>query len=771
MLEEFNEKDIVDGCYIVPNDVVEIGARAFCYHRNFKKVIIPSSVKKIGNNAFKACYDLEEVELNDGLIEIGDQAFSRTSIKTIKIPESVEDIGEYCFLNCGKLISLELPKNIKYLGRALFENCDLLKKVNLPENIEILPHSFFRYCTSLKNVKLPHGLKKIESMAFRECSSLKQIIFPETVSDIEASAFYNCLSLTNVVWPPKLKVLKYYTFGNCCSLEKIRLPENLEAIEENAFSDCKLLHKIKFPASLKTIAYNAFSHTPLKKVIINDKEIGLTRVQANRFGCFYPFFNYATKNNCFIPKTNEIIYKTKDEEIENFYKYSKDWKKILDRYLELQKEYAEHNCLNINSGEVTANLYQVCVVLGLFQNLTKQKRKELNDFIEKNILPINPEDLHRLYSGLETEVYGYNKEFAEFYIKNYQQPMYDKEGNVLYFMEEVESYYDDEDDYDRYYDGEDEEDETDLDDEVVDEEICFDPEEVEIIDYVEQAYNNWEQVKEVFPNKTVLNHREHASENNNLTVDDIIHALNNTEYDNIHEGNEDMAEIVGYYGYDQEDFERLQSWWDLGKKITPEDKSLKLSADNESYKISYELMRNDDEEILILGEKTNCCQTVNDAGSECVKYGVMKPNSGFIKFSYNGRIIGQSWVWHNKRTKTVCLDNIEIPTLWKKKIKKHKSLEQDFLDCLHRLADSFVKNMNIDRVTIGAGYNDLSVVTNLDIITGNISPTPDDYHGYTDAEITQFILYDKTLNKNRGVTKTEDGNISFEIGSINEATF
>jgi len=767
VLERFNSKDLVDGCYTVPDDVVEIGNFAFYDNKDIKKIIIPSSVKKIGLNAFRDCRYLKEVIFNEGLVRIGQDAFYYSGVEEINLPETVESIGAGAFSHCIDLKSCHLPKKIVFLGNSILSHCILLSKVNIPENLAILPDYCFSECKNLKNIVLPENLQAIRDYAFFSCDRLEHIRIPNSVNYIGNNAFDICEGLTQIRLPDNLKVLNHYVFRRCWELERVKLPVNLEEIK-CSFSYCKNLQKIIIPKSVEKIDKHAFYSSHLREITINNKKVSLSSQQANLLGIYFPFYNYATKNNLFIPKNKEIILKTKDEEVENFYKYSTIWGKILDRYLELQKESIEQLTVSMQVDEIVSNLYQISVVLGLFQNLSVAKRKELNHFLEKNILTINPLDLHRVFGGLETEIHGYNKEFAEFYMKNYTPPVYDNEGNVLYFMEAVEDYYDDEDDYDEYYDGEDEEDETNLEDEV--EEDCFDPNEVEIISYVEQAYNNWDLVKEAFPNKTVLNHRERASENNNLTLEDVIHALNCIEYENVHEGNEEMAERVSKYGYSQDEFEQLQAWWELGKTIVKE-RTLTLNQDNNENIVRYELLDNDDEEILILGEETNCCQTVNDAGRECLKYGVTKNNSGFIKFSYKGRIIGQSWVWYNKKTKTVCLDNIEIPTLWIKQIRKHKELEKAFVDCLKRLADGFANSMQVDKVTVGAGFNDLSVIHEFDYIEGKTSPTPADYNGYTDAYSIQYVLYDKALDKTDRFTKTDDDNISFEIPPTSVETF
>ena len=109
--------------------------------------------------------------------------------------------------------------------------------------------------------------------------------------------------------------------------------------------------------------------------------------------------------------------------------------------------------------------------------------------------------------------------------------------------------------------------------------------------------------------------------------------------------------------------------------------------------VKYELLAKDNPEGLILGEKTNCCQTINDNGKSCMIYGATKPNSGFVKFTLNGQIIGQSWVWYNELKNVVCLDNIEIPTIWLNRFKKREDLTKTFQQCLIRLANGFINEM------------------------------------------------------------------------------
>ena len=266
----------------------------------------------------------------------------------------------------------------------------------------------------------------------------------------------------------------------------------------------------------------------------------------------------------------------------------------------------------------------------------------------------------------------------------------------------------------------------------------------EIVNYTANAYNNWEKVKKAYPNRTVLAHREHGSENNNLTEEDIFNALKMTYYENVDEDNEEMAEIVGKYGYSQKEFEELQEWYNIAKKIEQKDVVLNVGKDTETSGVIFELLEKNNAEALILGEKTNCCQTVNDAGSSCVEYGITKPNSGFVKFMSSDKIVGQSWVWYNEKTGVVCLDNIEVPTIWQKEMHK-KEFQTSFINCIKRLASSFEQEMEknghkVRAVTIGSGYNDLQGIDTFERRQTNKTVLPEDYNGYSDAISSWYVV-------------------------------
>ena len=173
-----------------------------------------------------------------------------------------------------------------------------------------------------------------------------------------------------------------------------------------------------------------------------------------------------------------------------------------------------------------------------------------------------------------------------------------------------------------------------------------------------------------------------------------------------------MAEYCSRYGYKQNQFNSLKLWMNEGIKIREEGKEnlfCKEDSVKSQNKITYRFLEKGDPLGAILGEITNCCQSINNVGESCCKHGLSNPNGGFVVFELNNKIIGQSWVWYDERSKKICLDNIEIPRSAKYNATK---TESDFIGCLKRLSEGFKTEMaskgkEVSIVSMGKGYNDI----------------------------------------------------------------
>lgn len=95
---------------------------------------------------------------------------------------------------------------------------------------------------------------------------------------------------------------------------------------------------------------------------------------------------------------------------------------------------------------------------------------------------------------------------------------------------------------------------------------------------------------------------------------------------------------------------------------------------------SYEILRLDDMEGLIVGNKTDCCFTVLGNGYSCLKHAVTSKNGRILVIKKSNEIMAHSWIWRNGDL--LCFDNIEIS----------KTINQvDFFEVYLQIADEIIK--------------------------------------------------------------------------------
>ena len=166
------------------------------------------------------------------------------NIKTVKraiLPEGMETLGSWGFINCTALEEVSLPSTLKAIGYQCFERSGLLSCV-IPDGC-LMSYGVFDECRSLTYVKLPSDMKTIPDGTFAYCKILENIDLPEGFTHIESSAFAGS-GIKEFHFPDCMTVIKSGMFANCDSLKVVKLPANLETIEANAFGNCRSLARI-----------------------------------------------------------------------------------------------------------------------------------------------------------------------------------------------------------------------------------------------------------------------------------------------------------------------------------------------------------------------------------------------------------------------------------------------------------------------------------------------------------------------------------------------
>jgi hypothetical protein len=152
----------------------EIGEATF-RASSLKSIRIPNNVEKLGDRYFHECNSLIEVtfESESKLKEIGEGSFAASSLKSIRIPNNVEKLGDGCFRACKSLIEVtfESESKLKEIGEATFR-ASSLKSIRIPNSVEKLGDGCCGWCESLIEVTFESEskLKEIGRNCFERCA-------------------------------------------------------------------------------------------------------------------------------------------------------------------------------------------------------------------------------------------------------------------------------------------------------------------------------------------------------------------------------------------------------------------------------------------------------------------------------------------------------------------------------------------------------------------------------------------------------------------------
>jgi hypothetical protein len=258
---------------MIPSDVCEIQRRCFAEDETLREITfeagsnlrligdcafmrttlrsitIPSSVEEIGINSFSgydavAIVSISEVtfEKVSKLERIGRHAFCEAALKTIEIPSSVEEIGDYCFYQCFRLreVYFENGSKLKKLGACAFCRTDL-SKIEIPSKCQFLGGSFGGIESVTISKENPFFL--IENSFIKNRSDRKRLIsclgsepricVDDEIEVIGNACFYDCYAIREVMFGlnSKLREIKDHAFQRM-RLVKIQIPSTVEVIGE-----------------------------------------------------------------------------------------------------------------------------------------------------------------------------------------------------------------------------------------------------------------------------------------------------------------------------------------------------------------------------------------------------------------------------------------------------------------------------------------------------------------------------------------------------------
>lgn len=248
----FSEEENADKFIIADSNKNYAVKDGLLYTKDYKKLIAVPCAKK-------------NITYSSELTSIGDYAFANNAASTIKLPETVTEIGRLAFYY-SNVEKLYLSSNLSKTEDETFDCMSDLqqyvlngeskqysvddgilynknktrlisvprgrKEVAIADTVKTIgSYSITGY--NLEKITIPEGVEKLESNAFDNTSNLRDISLPSTLKVIESNAFYYC-GMYSIKIPDGVTELKEDTFYCCWDLSMLYIPETVREINDYA---------------------------------------------------------------------------------------------------------------------------------------------------------------------------------------------------------------------------------------------------------------------------------------------------------------------------------------------------------------------------------------------------------------------------------------------------------------------------------------------------------------------------------------------------------
>ena len=95
-------------------------------------------------------------------------------VTTATLPDELTTVGDYAFMGCSSLTSIEIPESVTSIGAYAFYGCSSLASITLPGVTSISNYTFYN-CSSLTSIEIPESVTSIGNLAFYQCTALTSV--------------------------------------------------------------------------------------------------------------------------------------------------------------------------------------------------------------------------------------------------------------------------------------------------------------------------------------------------------------------------------------------------------------------------------------------------------------------------------------------------------------------------------------------------------------------------------------------------------------------
>ena len=256
----------------VKSGVEHIGKAAF-FAYTFDSISLPTTLRSIGDYAFCWCECENEIRLPQSVTRLGEWAFAYSEFSTVTLPDTIEELPQYCFHCMNNLDGFVFPKSLKY--------------IRCGNGLNILASKW--------DVVLPEGVEVVEYFAFND---IKSIYLPSTVRHLDSDWFWDCSYIGDEA--PRQPKIDVSPDNRYFRMEKGKLVRNYVADEESQrdFSR-KVLDYIDSEALRKHLRKLDLLFSPVEMMVIAINTRGKHGRDARRF-------LYELNDESFLTETNRL---------------------------------------------------------------------------------------------------------------------------------------------------------------------------------------------------------------------------------------------------------------------------------------------------------------------------------------------------------------------------------------------------------------------------------------------------------------------------------
>ena len=193
----------------IPNKTTSLGKYCFLGNSLLANIDLGNGLKTIGQYCFSGC-SMPEISIPASVTSIGNYTFNNcSSLADVVIEDRTSELtlgsngSSPLFASCP-LDSVYIGGKIKYntsssSGYSPFYRNTSLRTIVISDTEEEIYNNEFYGCTSLKNVTMGDGVKKIGNWAFSGCSNLDYFNFGSGMQSIGDEAFSDCTNMTMLI--------------------------------------------------------------------------------------------------------------------------------------------------------------------------------------------------------------------------------------------------------------------------------------------------------------------------------------------------------------------------------------------------------------------------------------------------------------------------------------------------------------------------------------------------------------------------------------------